>query len=110
MAKKILKDIIVENSKEITIEKIQKTVADHYQIKTSELKSAKRLKNIVFPRQVAMYISRNITSLSFPEIGAKFGGKDHSTIIHAIKKIEKTMKEDLYIKKTIEKLIENLSI
>ena len=110
MAKKILKDILIENSKEITIEKIQKKVADHFQIKTSELKSAKRLKNIVFPRQVAMYISRNLTSLSYPEIGTKFGGKDHSTIIHAIKKIEKMMKDDLYVKNMIEKLIENLSM
>ncbi|MEE4255006.1 MAG: chromosomal replication initiator protein DnaA [Desulfuromusa sp.] len=110
MAKKILKDIIIENSKEITIEKIQKKVADHFQIKTSDLKSAKRLKNIVFPRQIAMYISRNLTSLSYPEIGTKFGGKDHSTIIHAIKKIEKMMKEDLYVKNMIEKLIENLSM
>ena len=110
MAKKILKDIIIENSKEITIEKIQKKVADHFQIKTSDLKSAKRLKNIVFPRQIAMYISRNLTSLSYPEIGTKFGGKDHSTIIHAIKKIEKMMKEDLYVKNMIEKLIDNLSM
>ena len=110
MAKKILKDILIENSKEITIEKIQKNVADHFQIKTTELKSSKRLKNIVFPRQVAMYICRNVTSLSYPEIGAKFGGKDHSTIIHAIKKIEKKMKDDLQTKMVIEKLMDNLSL
>ena len=110
MAKKVLKDILIENSKEITIEKIQKNVADHFQIKTSELKSAKRLKNIVFPRQIAMYICRKMTSLSYPEIGAKFGGKDHSTIIHAIKKIEKIMKEDIQMRVIIEKLIENLGM
>ena len=110
MAQKVLKNILIENSKEITIEKIQKKVADHFQIKISELKSSKRQKNIVFPRQIAMYISRNLTSLSYPEIGTKFGGKDHSTIIHAIKKIEKMMKDDLYVKNMIEKLIENLSI
>ena len=108
MAKKILKNILIENSKEITIEKIQKNVADHFQIKISELKSSKRLKSIVFPRQVAMYICRNLTSLSYPEIGSKFGGKDHSTIIHAIKKIEKIMKEDIQIKSIIEKLIEKM--
>ena len=108
MAKKVLKDILIENSKEITIEKIQKKVAEHFQIKTSELKSSKRLKNIVFPRQVAMYICRNLTSLSYPEIGSKFGGKDHSTIIHAIKKIERIMKEDIQMKTIIEKLMENL--
>ena len=110
MAKKVLKDILIENSKEITIEKIQKHVADHFQIKVSELKSSKRLKNIVFPRQIAMYICRNLTSLSYPEIGLKFGGKDHSTIIHAMKKIEKKMKEDLQTKIIIEKLIDNLSL
>ena len=110
MAKKVLKDILIENSKEITIEKIQKTVAEHFQIKTSELKSSKRLKNIVFPRQVAMYICRKLTNYSYPEIGSKFGGKDHSTIIHAIKKIEKIMKEDIQMKNIIEKLIDNLSI
>ncbi|MDA3904306.1 MAG: chromosomal replication initiator protein DnaA [Desulfuromusa sp.] len=110
MAKKVLKDILVENSREITIDKIQKKIADHYQIKTIELKSSKRLKNIVFPRQVAMYICRKLTNLSYPEIGNKFGGKDHSTIIHAVKKIERTMKEDLQIKTTIDKIIENLSL
>lgn len=110
MAKKILKDILIESNKEITIEKIQKKVADHFQIKITELKSAKRLKNIVFPRQISMYISRNLTNLSYPEIGAKFGGKDHSTIIHAVKKIEKLMEEDIQIKVMIENLMENLGV
>jgi len=110
MAKKILKDILIENSREITIEKIQKKVADHFQIKVTELKSSKRLKNIVLPRQISMYICRNLTDLSYPEIGSKFGGKDHSTIIHAVKKIEKLMKENIQIKMTVEKLIENLGM
>jgi len=108
MAKNILKDIIVEQTKEITIEKIQKTIATHYQIKTSDLKSSKRLKTLVLPRQIAMYISRKLTSASYPEIGSKFGGKDHSTIIHAIKKIEKNMQDDLQLRTTIEKLINNI--
>ncbi len=110
MAKTILKDIIVENSKEITIEKIQKLVAENFQIRVNELKSPKRLKNLVLPRQIAMYICRKMTDLSYPEIGTKFGGKDHSTIIHAIKKIEKKMEEDLYTKSLVEKLMERLSI
>ena len=108
MAKRILKDILIENSREITIEKIQKKVADHFQIKTIELKSSKRTKNIVLPRQISMYICRDLTDLSYPEIGSKFGGKDHSTIIHAVKKIEKLMKENIQIKNMVEKLIENL--
>ena len=108
MAKKILKDILIESNREITVEKIQKRVADHFQIKTTDLKSAKRLKNIVFPRQISMYICRNLTNLSYPEIGSKFGGKDHSTIIHAVKKIERLMEEDIQIKVMVESLIENL--
>lgn len=108
MAKNILKDILIENSKEITIEKIQKTVAEHFQIKISELKSQKRLKNLVLPRQISMYICRKLTDLSYPEIGTKFGGKDHSTIIHAIKKIDKKMDEDLHTKALVEKLIEKM--
>ncbi|MCK4691453.1 MAG: chromosomal replication initiator protein DnaA, partial [Desulfuromonadales bacterium] len=97
-----------EQSREITIENIQKIVANHYQIKTSDLKSPKRLKTLVLPRQIAMYIGRKLTSASYPEIGAKFGGKDHSTVIHAIKKIEKNMGEDLQLRSTIEKLIDNI--
>ena len=110
MAKKILKDILIEGNKEITIEKIQKKVADQFQIKVTELKSPKRLKNIVFPRQIAMYICRKLTNLSYPEIGAKFGGKDHSTIIHAVKKIDKLIAEDIQMKVMIEKIIDNLGI
>lgn len=109
MAKNILKDILIENNKEINIEKIQKTVADHFQIKISELKSSKRLKNLVFPRQIAMYICRNLTEMSYPEIGAKFGGKDHSTIIHAIKKIDKKMNEDIHVRTLVEKLMDKVS-
>lgn len=108
MAKEVLKDILVEQNKEITVEAIQKMVANHFHIKTSEIKSSKRLKNLVLPRQISMYISRKLTSSSFPEIGSKFGGKDHSTIIHAIKKIEKKMGEDIQLKATVEKLMNNL--
>jgi len=108
MAKDVLKNIIIENNKEITIDRIQKSVAEYYQIKTTDIKSQKRLKNIVLPRQIAMYISRNMTNLSYPEIGEKFGGKDHSTVIHAIKKIEEKMSLDMSFKMTVEKLMEKL--
>jgi len=108
LAKNVLKDILVEQNQQISIESIQKTVANHFNIKTAELKSSKRLKTLVLPRQIAMYISRKMTSSSFPEIGNKFGGKDHSTIIHAMKKIEQKMEEDVQLKNTIERLIENM--
>jgi chromosomal replication initiator protein len=91
MAKDILKDIIVDKSKEISIELIQKTVADHYKIKVSDIKSDRRLKTFVIPRQIAIYLCRELTKASFPEIGDKFGGKDHSTVIYAVKKINTIM-------------------
>ena len=78
-------------------------------IKISDIKSAKRLKAVVLPRQIAMYISRQLTSSSYPEIGDRFGGKDHSTIIHAIRKIEKLMEEDFQLKSTIENLKKELT-
>lgn len=108
MAKNVLKDILTENNSEITIEKIQKIVADHFQIKITELKSHKRLKNLVFPRQVSMYICRKLTDMSYPEIGVKYGGKDHSTIIHAIKKIEEKMKKDIYTQNLVENLMDKI--
>jgi len=101
MAKDVLKDILVEKNKEITVEEIQKIVASHYGVKIADLKSPKRLKALVLPRQIAMYLSRQLTSCSFPEIGERFGGKDHSTIIHAIKKIEKQMDDDLQLRSTL---------
>lgn len=91
MAKDILKDIIVDKSKEISIESIQKHVADHFKLKVSDLKSEKRFKTFVLPRQIAIFLSRELTKASFPEIGEKFGGKDHSTVIYAVKKISSVM-------------------
>ncbi|PLX97374.1 MAG: chromosomal replication initiator protein DnaA, partial [Desulfuromonas sp.] len=104
MAKSILKDIIVESNKELTIDDIQKKVCNHFNIKISDLKSSKRIKNFVLPRQIAMYLCRQLTSCSYPEIGEHFGGKDHSTVIHAIKKIEKNMEEDSYLRTTIKSI------
>lgn len=109
MAKNILKDILVEKDRLISTEHIQKTVAAHYGLKTSELKSAKRHKALVLARQVAMYLTRSLTSHSYPDIGQQFGGKDHSTIIHAIQKIEKQMVDDLQLRSTIEELKRSLT-
>lgn len=109
MAQEVLKDILVEKRRELTVEEIQKLVANHYSIKLSDLKSAKRMKALVLPRQIAMYLSRQLTSCSYPEIGERFGGKDHSTIIHAIKKIEKNMEEDYQLRSVINNLKKELS-
>ncbi len=104
MAKDVLKDILIERNKELSVEEILKKVSNHFNIKISDIKSAKRLKAVVLPRQIAMYLSRQLTSSSYPEIGDRFGGKDHSTIIHAIRKIEKLMEEDFQLRSTIENL------
>jgi chromosomal replication initiator protein len=93
MAKDILKDIIVDKSREISIDSIQKLVAEHFKLKVADLKSEKRYKNFVIPRQIAIYLSRELTKASFPEIGDKFGGKDHSTVIYAVNKIKTVMND-----------------
>ena len=102
MAKEILKDLLSDRKKMINVENIQKAVTTHYNIKVADLKSPKKLKIYVVPRQIAMYLCRTMTKESYPEIGAKFGGKDHSTVIHAVRQIEKRMNEDREIKNVIE--------
>lgn len=108
MAKHNLKDILVDKRKEISIELIQKVVADHFGLKVADLKSEKRLKAFVQARQIAVWLCRDMTSASYPDIGARFGGKDHSTVIHAAKKIDKLLTEDPNLAKTIEELKENI--
>jgi len=108
MAREVMKDIIVEKTRDITVEMIQKNVAEHFRIKVSELKSDKRIKTLVVPRQIAIYICRELTKASYPEIGDKFGGKDHSTIIHSVKKIEKQMAADADLKSTVEDIKKKL--
>ena len=110
MAKSVLKDVLIEKNKEITVEEIQKTVANYFNTKISDIKSSKRHKSLVLPRQISMYITRKLTDLSYPEIGANFGGKDHSTIIYAIKKIEKLIDKDVHIKVTIDKLMSTIEV
>lgn len=108
MAKDVLKDIIVEKNRELNVEIIQKSVAEYFNIRVSELKSDKRLKNLVIPRQIAIYLCREMTKSSYPEIGEKFGGKDHSTIIHSFKKISKLITSDAELKTTVDTLKRNL--
>ena len=89
LAKDTLSDLLVSDSPAITVESIQKLVANHYNLKVTELKSKNNSQLIAFPRQVAMYLCKHMTESSLPEIGRRFGGKHHSTVIHAIQKIEK---------------------
>lgn len=104
MAKENLKDILGDRHKEITVELIQKTVSEYFDLKSADLKSEKRLKNIVHARQIAIWFCREMTKSSYPDIGLKFGGKDHSTIIHSYKKIDKALAIEPKLSKTIDEI------
>ncbi len=105
MAKRVLQDVIRNTERKVTIDDIQSKVAERFQVRITDIKSKKRTRNLVQPRHIGMYIAREITQLSFPEIGSLFGGKDHSTVIHACKQIEKEKEQNLTLKTTIESLI-----
>jgi chromosomal replication initiator protein len=107
-AKESLKDILVAQSRQISIENIQKTVAEFYRLKTSELLSKKRTRNIARPRQIAMTLARELTSMSLPEIGSSFGGRDHSTVIHACKTIEELKRSDSNITNDYKTILQTL--
>ena len=104
----VLKDFIKVENKEPAPEEIQKFVCKYFNIKLSDLKGKKKNNTVVLPRQIAMYIIRKTTSLSFPEIGDLFGGKDHSTVIHSIKKIEGIYKEDQHVKNAVDTILKKL--
>src|SRR3989304_5886208 len=108
LAKRIFKDIIREREEKITVDKIQKVVTTHFNIKIVDLKSKKRTKTLVVPRQIAMFLSRELLKMSFPEIGRLFGGKDHSTVIYACNLIEKQKAGDPNMVYLIEDLIKKI--
>jgi len=104
VAKQVLKDMVKETIKTISVDMVQKEVAVYFNITLADLKTKKRNKNVVLPRQVAMYLTRKLTAHSLPEIGAAFGGKDHTTVLHAYKKIEKESMINLEMKKNVDRL------
>jgi len=106
-AQGILRDIITQDKETmpITIEKIQKAVAENYNIKISDMKSKKRTEALAIPRQIAMYLARDLTNESHAYIGEHFGGKDHSTVIHGINKIKSMLSSDPFFNKEINKII-----
>jgi chromosomal replication initiator protein len=112
LASEILQDVLVDKNSDsnISIEAIQKIVAEHFKIKVSDLKSKKRQRALSFPRQIAMFLARVRTQSSFPEIGTFFGGKDHTTVMHAVKKIEKDRKKDLELKAQLEAIERKLDV
>jgi len=105
LVKDVLKDVLFGEEKKISIDLIQKKVANYFDIKTSDMKAKKRHKQIVYPRQVAMYLSRELTNATLPDIGERFGGRDHSTVIHACEKIEMHSKKNQNVKNLINRLM-----
>ena len=108
LAKEVLQHTLKDNHKQVTVRNIQKAICEHFDVKISELKSKRRTKNLALARQMAMYLCRKFTATSFPAIGAEFGGRDHSTVIHASKTIEKKTVTDPYVKATVERLVRQL--
>jgi len=107
---RLLSDLLHEETlTKVTVDQIQKKVADFYQIRFSELIGRRRTSGIVFPRQVAMYISRTLTSDPLKAIGDAFGGRDHGTVIHACKQVENMMEQDASVKRGVDYLIKQLS-
>ena len=106
LAQEVLKNILDHEEKAVTIEIIQKFVADYYNLKLVELKSRNNSKSVAMPRQIAMYLCKSLTRASLPEIGRSFGGKHHSTVIHSIRKVEDLRKRDVDFNSQINKFIE----
>ena len=107
-AKEAMKDILIAQNRQISIDNIQKTVADYYHIKMADLLSKKRTRNLTRPRQTAMSLARELTTMSLPEIGTAFGGKDHSTVIHACKMIVNLRASDTTIDADYKILLQTL--
>jgi chromosomal replication initiator protein len=109
MTEEALKDLLSnQKPRHITISLIQKAVAQHFDIKVEDLKAKKRSKNIAYPRQIAMYLARELTDASLPRIGQEFGGRDHTTVLHAHEKIKEEMRTNEDLKETIEKIMKTI--
>lgn len=106
----VLRDLLRANDRRVTIDEIQKKVAEYFSVRVSDMHSPRRARTVARPRQIAMYLSKQLTPRSFPEIGRKFGGRDHTTVLHAVKKVEelmaveKSMCEDIEL---LRRMLEN---
>ncbi|GEQ99066.1 chromosomal replication initiator protein DnaA [Iodidimonas gelatinilytica] len=108
VVREVLADLLRANDRKINIDEIQKAVADHYNLRVTEMLSERRARNIARPRQVAMYLAKQLTQRSLPEIGRKFSGRDHTTVIHAVKKIEDLRRSDSTLDEDITRLMRKL--
>jgi len=107
-AQQVLRNIIASQEKRVTIEVIQKRVSEHFNLREQDLKVRSNTRAIAFPRQVAMYIVKQLTTASLPEIGRQFGGKHHTTVLHSINKIEEMRRSDKELNRTITRLMDAL--
>ena len=110
LAQEVLADLWGEEERVITMEHIQRKVADFFGIKLSDMRAKNRTKSVAFPRQIAMYLSRQLTHASLSDIGRAFGGKDHTTVIHAVSKLQLLIQEDPKLKQTIDALTQGISL
>lgn len=108
LVKEVLKDMVLGDEVKVSVEHIQKKVVEYFNIRLSDIKGKKRSRAIVYPRQVAMYLARDLTDYSLPEIGGFFGGKDHTTVMHACEKISVDIKKNKNTKALLDKLILNI--
>jgi chromosomal replication initiator protein len=108
LAQRVLKNLVESQTRVITIGQIQRNVAEEFQLKVSELKAKDNSRRVAEPRQIAMYLSKELTQSSLSEIGREFGGKHHTTVMHAIRKVERQQKSDPKLKAIISRLLESL--
>ena len=104
MAQDVLRDLLRASERRVTIDEIQRRVAEYFNVKMGDMLSARRARSVARPRQIAMYLSKQLTTRSLPEIGRKFGGRDHTTVIHAVRKIEQLRDEDAALDEDVDLL------
>ena len=110
LAQEVLSDLWGEDEKIITIEHIQRKVAEFFGVKLGDMRAKNRTKAVAFPRQIAMYLSRQLTHASLTEVGRTFGGKDHTTVLHAVEKIQGLLQDDPKFKKTVDTLTQSITL
>jgi chromosomal replication initiator protein len=110
LAQEVLADLWGDEEKIITIDQIQRAVADFFGVRFSDFKAKNRTRAVAFPRQIAMYVARQLTHASLAEVGRAFGGKDHTTVLHAVAKIQTLLQEDPKLRKTVDQLVQGLTL
>ena len=108
LVREVLKDMVLEDEVNVSVELIQKRVAEYFNMRLTELKGKRRNKAVVYPRQIAMYLARDLTDYSLPEIGGFFGGRDHTTVLYACEKISKSLKKDGGTRSLLNRLIADI--